>query len=52
MFKIDDLSLLDEPDPDNFNKAERLSKLPYSIKELLDSDDYLQEDVVLELPVS
>ncbi|KAI3410170.1 hypothetical protein GPALN_006528 [Globodera pallida] len=51
--KIDDLSLLDEPDhPDNFNKAERLSKLPYSIKELLDSDDYSQEDVVLELPVS
>uniref|UniRef100_A0A183CEQ9 JmjC domain-containing protein n=1 Tax=Globodera pallida TaxID=36090 RepID=A0A183CEQ9_GLOPA len=50
---IDDLSLLDEPDhPDNFNKAERLSKLPYSIKELLDSDDYSQEDVVLELPVS
>uniref|UniRef100_A0A914HSC7 JmjC domain-containing protein n=1 Tax=Globodera rostochiensis TaxID=31243 RepID=A0A914HSC7_GLORO len=50
--KIDDLSLLDEPDLDNFNKAERLSKLPYSIKELLESDDYSQEDVVLELPVS
>ncbi|KAL3124399.1 hypothetical protein niasHT_000823 [Heterodera trifolii] len=51
--KIDDLSQLDEPEPDAFiNKAERLCKLPYPIEEILDDPAYEQPDTVLTLPVT